>query len=576
VLWAFGFMMDQFIEPNRTSVITALSAHGTETLRNVDRFVALEHHQNARAPIDIAVGMQSGNSSSTEERRRRIRLHADEMAQRMPSARQQTMDTVNNTIATIRDNTREDRSQWAVTPNGAKIVPRGAPTAARYDFNYVRFEYRPSELAGKLASDMRADNSGHGRALSKDQVLAELRKLEKVEMRSRPYVQNAQYGAPGADGAYPARIDHTAGERAFSAVRFDERSTAVFVFSGLLFCERREPFEAVVEACTDRYTPRATYLAGTQHKPTTPHLFGVYAVGPRPDNRMRFCMPSSVKNRFATVLFADERLALRAADATHADAPPWMRSESFVITEPIDEFATRYRLHAISLPHNSAALTMRYSPRATDQLVRQRGTIYCQLSEPANTWRYPTDAEVTLPAHQRDEQLMRATRDKADEELYRNHALARRVTRRADIRAPEERARIMEFGNDMYRALYDVASRDVDEQELVRHAAEQAAKRARVEAAAAKPVEPAAPAAPFAVDDAVDDDADESHERRLADLADLDDLDEPTDAAAERAAAEQREAEAREREFGAASETVSNAERPYDGDDMSYYMSALE
>lgn len=490
------------------------------------------------------------------------------------SAQRAALQAILTTISNVRDEAAdEDRSLWRKTPNGTELVPMGGPSASRYDFNYVRFNCKPSDLASQLASDMRETGSGGGRSLNAEQVLAELRALEKVEIRSAPFVQNEQFGAEGADGAYPVRRDDSAPRRAFSAVRFDERTSAVFVFAGLLFCEQRSPFEAVLAECVDRHTPVATYLAGTQHKPTTPHLYGVYRIGPHPQRRLEFRMPSSVKNRFASALFGKERLVLRRADAARANAPPWMRSDTFLITEPIDEFATRYRLHAISLPYDCPTLVARYLPRGTDMLVRQRGTVWCQLAEPDSMWRYPTDAEVTLPAHQRADQFLRATCDKDDAELLRDPEYCRRVTRRADVRAPAERKRVRAFGDAMLVALHDAVCRDADAQDRALVAAqhdevEQARKRARI----------AVPAVDNDADDFAalfngDDDADESHERRLADVADLE-VDGVEQESA-RAAAEAREAEEREREFGAASETANGAESAYEADDYSYWMEAL-
>lgn len=584
MLWVFGFMMDQFIRPNRTAVLSALRAFRAAELTDVDRFISLQEHSKTYTTSVLAFGSRDALSSGYNNRHR---IADNSNANGKSRSRSQYVDEVvrqepvlhaATTTKSVAERHAAARTQWRTTQNGTQLVPMGGEFAHLYDFNYVRYKGRPRELAAAIACDMTATSSGGGRSLNAEQVRAELRQLEHVEIRSAPYVQNERFGEPGPAGLYPVRRDDTVAKKPFHAVRFDERTSAMFVFSGLLFAgAEKTPFQAVCDACLDEFTPRATYLAGSQYKPTTPHLFATYEVAPVPGRRLEFCMPSSVKTEFAQALYGKEELSLRAADAARDDAPPWMRSESFMITEPIDEFATRYRLHAISLPHDCAPLVVRYLPRETDALVRMRDTPWCQLAEPAMMWRYPNDAECTLPQGQRADNFFRDARDKSVEELRRDPRTRHRVTHRADVRSAQARKRVLEFGDPMLIALQKVAAANADAQDG--HLSTARSKRARAaiedEEAAAKRARTDAEEERVAVSQD-DDDADESHERRLADVADIEPspLAEAAVRVAEQIAAAHEEAE-RAREFGEGDDTIT-ASGAYHDEDYSHYLSVFD
>ena len=535
VLWAFSFMMDQFIRPNRTALMLAMRAFRTDSLTNVDRFMSIEGHARKFTSTAITFGGHDKRSHGFDKRARdRLRndeearaqqhpyeTHADRAAQVAREQQRESTLQMHTQTESGEQKRAAERARWRVTPNSTKLVPMGGSQAADFDFNYVVFKGRPRELAGELASEMVATGSGGARSLNSEQVRDEWRALANVEIRSKPYVQNEQYGAEGAEGKYPVRLDESGRVRPFRAVRIEERTQAIFVFSGLLFSELRDPFEAVVDECLDEYTVAATFLAGTTYKPTTPHLFGTYEVGPRQGKRLHFCMPSSVDDGIATALYGDEHLALRKADAARRDSPPWMRSKSFMLLESVDDFATRYRLHTISLPHNSAALVALYSPTGTDRSVRERGTPTCQLVAPEDAWRYPEDAERSLPAQQEADNYFSMLRNRSDDELLRDPETRKRVTRGPELDTAEERQRFVATGDSRLLAIYEGKVACNAAQAAARKTAHRKRSAELQEAAEASAALESAKRARLAEPEA-DDGDDDSHERRAADIAQID------------------------------------------------------
>lgn len=393
VLFVFGFMANQYIDPNREVVVRALREYIRPSLRDPRLFFARQPTTSLGAftsgsrgaGFNGPFGGSVGNSSSTA-------WQAKPLAPPPPAS---TTMPMSNFLPPSAANLAVGRGNNLAAPappgSGVTKNPAGIEMVAaddsRFDFSRVMLRTDFTRLVQMLESIISRTES---RRLSQQQIHSVLRALERQMYQAYPYVQNAHFGnASHEDGEWPVVVNNKVEKQVVNCVEVGEyQDRYVSVHCSVLFARVPDPIEAVIKKCIDAYMPRGKYVTGETHRANTPHLFGVRHVAPNHEVHHLHRALSNLLPSERAIVASDAMCAEDAERELDGPAPtgdlsedsavqsvaqyyqaPWNDTMPILLKCSVDELSTRARLYQIHLPA-TPELVLFYTPFSADAAMR--------------------------------------------------------------------------------------------------------------------------------------------------------------------------------------------------------------